>query len=95
MPQIEVTFNIHHKQYFECCAQDKALAKSNPLSLRLQVVYLMKKSTNEADAEKYAEEDKVFRELVDKNKAESLILGTQKAMKELGDDKIEQVKKQQ
>ena len=91
MPQIEVTFNIDANGILNVGAQDKASGKEQSIVIKAagglsdEEIEQMKQ-----DAEKYAEEDKVFRELVEaKNKAESLILGTQKAMKELGDDKIE------
>ena len=42
------------------------------------------------DAEKHAEDDKLFKEKVEaKNQAEALISGTKKAMTELGEDKVE------
>ncbi len=91
MPQIEVTFNIDANGILNVSAADKATGKEQSIVIKAsgglseEEVEKMKK-----DAEKFADEDKAFKSKVEaKNQAESLILGTQKAMKELGEDKIE------
>ncbi|MAH61257.1 MAG: molecular chaperone DnaK [Legionellales bacterium] len=96
MPQIEVTFNIDANGILNVGAQDKATGKEQSIVIKAsgglseEEIEQMK-----ADAEKFADEDKAFKALVDaRNQAESLILGTQKAMTELGDDKIEQGEKE-
>jgi molecular chaperone DnaK len=91
MPQIEVSFDIDANGILNVGATDKATGKAQSIVIKAagglseEEIEQMKQ-----DAEKHAEDDKVFKEKVEtKNQAETLIVGTKKAMTELGDDKVE------
>lgn len=87
IPQIEVTFDIDANGILNVSAKDKATGKEQKITI--------KNASNLSDAEvekmkqeaeKYAEEDKKKKELVDKrNEADSLILQTRKVLKDAGD----------
>lgn len=87
VPQIEVTFDIDANGILNVSAKDKATGKEQKITI--------KNATNLSDeevekmkqeAEKYAEEDKKKKELVDKrNEADSLIIQTRKVLKDAGD----------
>ncbi|KKT95975.1 MAG: Chaperone protein DnaK [Candidatus Collierbacteria bacterium GW2011_GWA1_45_15] len=87
IPQIEVTFDIDANGILNVQAKDKATGKEQKITI--------KNATNLSDeevekmkqeAEKYAEEDKKKKELVDKrNEADTLILQTRKVLKDAGD----------
>jgi molecular chaperone DnaK len=87
MPQIEVTFDIDANGILNVSAKDKQTNKEQ------RIVIKASSGLNEAeikrmvkDAEAHAEDDKRFRELVDvRNKADSLMHATEKAVKDLGD----------
>ncbi|MCA9278766.1 MAG: molecular chaperone DnaK [Phycisphaeraceae bacterium] len=90
MPQIEVKFSLDANGILEVTATDKGTGKSadikitNSGGLDKNEIEKMK-----ADAEAHAEEDKKRRELVDaKNKADSIIDQTRKALSDHG-DKVE------
>lgn len=91
MPQIEVSFDIDANGILNVGATDKATGKAQSIVIKAagglseEEIEQMKQ-----DAEKHAEDDKLFKEKVEtKNQAESLIAGTKKAMTELGEDKVE------
>ncbi|MEE2769860.1 MAG: molecular chaperone DnaK [Pseudomonadota bacterium] len=91
MPQIEVSFDIDANGILNVGATDKATGKAQSIVIKAagglseDEIEQMKQ-----DAEKHAEDDKLFKEKVEaKNQAESLISGTKKAMTELGEDKVE------
>ncbi|MFA6867118.1 MAG: Hsp70 family protein, partial [Clostridia bacterium] len=87
VPQIEVTFDIDANGIVSVTAADKGTGKTSNITITA--------SSNLSDsdidaavkeAEKYAEEDKKRKEMVDmKNDAEQLILATDKAVTEAGD----------
>src|SRR5574339_136128 len=87
MPQIEVTFDIDANGILNVSAKDKATGKEQKIVIKAssglnedEIKRMVK------DAEAHAEEDRKFRELVDtRNKADALMHGTEKALKELGD----------
>ncbi len=87
IPQIEVTFDIDANGILNVSAKDKATGKEqkitikNATNLSDEEVEKMKQ-----DAQKYAEEDKKKKELVDKrNEADTLIIQTRKVLKDAGD----------
>ncbi len=87
VPQIEVTFEIDANGILNVSAKDKATGKEqkitikNATNLTDEEVEKMKQ-----DAQKYAEEDKKKKELVDKkNEADTLIIQTRKVLKDAGD----------
>ncbi|KKT69256.1 MAG: Chaperone protein DnaK [Microgenomates group bacterium GW2011_GWC1_44_37] len=87
IPQIEVTFDIDANGILNVSAKDKATGKEQKITI--------KNATNlsddevekmKQDAQKYAEEDKKKKELVDKrNEADTLIIQTRKVLKDAGD----------
>lgn len=87
IPQIEVTFDIDANGILNVSAKDKATGKEQKITI--------KNATNLSDeevekmkqeAEKFAEEDKKKKELVDKrNEADTLVLQTRKVLKDAGD----------
>src|SRR5574339_643460 len=87
MPQVEVTFDIDANGILHVTAKDKATGKEQKVTITAssglnedEIKRMVK------DAEAHAEEDRKFRELVDtRNKADALMHGTEKALKELGD----------
>ncbi len=98
MPQIEVTFDIDANGILNVSAKDKATGKENKIVIKSssglsedEIQRMVK------DAEAHAEEDRKAHELVDtRNRADGLIHGVQKSMKDMGDkldtaekDKIE------
>jgi molecular chaperone DnaK len=87
LPQIEVTFDIDANGILHVSAKDKATAKENKITIKsssglseAEIERMVK------DAEAHAEEDRKAHELVDaRNRADSLIHGAHKSMKDLGD----------
>lgn len=87
IPQIEVTFDIDANGILNVSAKDKATGKEQKITI--------KNATNLSDeevermkqeAEKYAEDDKKKKELVDKkNEVDTLIIQTRKVLKDSGD----------
>ena len=87
MPQIEVTFDIDANGIVNVSAKDKATNKEQ--AIRIQASGGLSDADIEKmvkDAEANAEADKKRKELVEaKNQAESLVLSTEKTLKEHGD----------
>ena len=87
MPQIEVSFDIDANGILNVSAKDKATGKEQKIIIKAS------SGLNEdeikrmvRDAEAHAEEDRKFRELVDtRNKADALVHGVEKSLKDLGD----------
>jgi len=93
-PQIEVTFDIDSNGILNVSAKEKNTGKEqkitiqNSTNLSDEEVEKMK-----ADAEKYADEDKAKKELIEaKNKANSVAFELEKQLKEYGDKLDEKVK---
>ena len=90
VPQIEVSFDIDANGILNVSAKDKATGKEQSIVIKassgLSDDEIEKMVT---DAEKHAEEDKRFQELVGvRNQADALAHATEKSLKELG-DKVE------
>ena len=87
MPQIEVTFDIDVNGIVHVSAKDKASGKEQKVTI--QASGGLKEDEIEAmikDAEKNASEDKKRKESIEvKNRADTLIYSTEKALKEHGD----------
>jgi molecular chaperone DnaK len=83
-PQIEVSFDIDANGILHVNAKDKATGKENKITIKANGGLSedeIKKM--EEDAEKFADEDKKVKELVDaKNSAEAMIHSVQKTMKD-------------
>ncbi|QEK12369.1 molecular chaperone DnaK [Crassaminicella thermophila] len=87
VPQIEVTFDIDANGIVNVSAKDKGTGKEQKITITA--------STNLSDeeiekkikeAEKFAEEDKKRKEAIEaKNKADTMVYETEKALKEVGD----------
>ena len=87
VPQIEVTFDIDANGIVSVKAVDKGTNKSANITITASS-NLSKEEIDRAvkEAEKYAEEDKKRKDLVDmKNQAEQLVLAVEKAVSESGD----------
>ena len=95
MPQIEVMFDIDANGILNVSAKDKATGKSQSIVIKAKGGL----SDDEIekmvqDAEKHAETDKQFQELVNScNEAEQLIHATRKAVKEAADKLTDDEKK--
>jgi len=95
VPQIEVTFDIDANGILHVSAKDKATGKENKITIKSssglsesEIDRMVK------DAEAHAEEDRKAHELVDaRNRADSLVHGVQKSLKDMG-DKIDGGEKQ-
>lgn len=87
LPQIEVSFDIDANGILNVKAKDKGTGKEQ--SIRIEGSSGLtdeEKKKMTAEAEKYASEDAQKRDLAEvKNIAETLIYGTEKALKEAGD----------
>ncbi|MFZ5564122.1 MAG: molecular chaperone DnaK [Thermodesulfobacteriota bacterium] len=91
VPQIEVTFDIDANGIVAVSAKDLGTGKQQSIKITAssglskdEIDRLVK------DAEAHAEEDKKKRELVEaQNTADALIYQTEKAIKELGEDKVD------
>lgn len=94
IPQIEVTFDIDSNGILKVTAKDKGTGKQQHIAitgssnLSKDDVEKMKQ-----EAEKYAEEDKRKKEMIElRNKAESLVFQSEKALKDAGDKVSDAVK---
>ena len=93
-PQVEVTFDIDSNGILNVSAKEKNTGKEQKITIQ--------NSTNlsddevekmKADAEKYADEDKAKKELIEaKNKANGVAFELEKQLKEYGDKVDEEVK---
>jgi molecular chaperone DnaK len=94
VPQIEVTFDIDSNGILHVTAKDKATEKSQKITITGAVGLSdeeVKKMQEEA--EKHKEEDKKKAEQIEtKNKAEALIITTEKAIKDGGDKVPSEIK---
>ncbi|MDR1101295.1 MAG: molecular chaperone DnaK [Clostridiales bacterium] len=94
VPQIEVTFDIDANGILHVSAKD--LATNNQQTVTITASHNMSDKEVEqavADAEKYAEEDKSKKELIDaKNAADSIIYQCEKTLNELGEKVTEDEK---
>ncbi len=87
VPQIEVTFDIDANGIVSVTAVDKGTGKTSNITITASS-NLTEDDINNAvkEAEKYAEEDKKHKEMVEmRNNAEQLILAVEKTIKESGD----------
>lgn len=87
VPQVEVTFDIDANGIVKVSAKDKGTGKEQSIAITSST-NLSDSDIEQAinDAEKYAEEDKKRKELVDtKNTAETVVFGIEKFVKENGD----------
>ena len=96
VPQIEVTFDIDSSGILHVSAKDKGTGKEQKISIQNatnltdEEVERMKQ-----EAEKFADEDKKKKEMVDKkNDAETLIFTAEKSVKDAGDKITEEEKKE-
>ncbi|UZT82083.1 molecular chaperone DnaK [Caproicibacterium sp. BJN0003] len=87
IPQIEVAFDIDANGIVNVSAKDLATGKEQHITISSSS-NMSKDDINKAvkDAEKYAEEDKKHREVVDaKNNAEQMVYAAEKLIKDSGD----------
>ena len=87
VPQIEVTFDIDANGIVNVTAKDKGTGKEQHITITSSTNMSQEEIDKAvADAEKFAEEDRKLKENVEtKNKADSLIFQSEKALGELGD----------
>ena len=95
IPQIEVTFDIDSNGIFKVEAHDKAIGKKQHITITGSSN--MSKDDIEKikkEAEKYAEEDKKKKDLIEaRNKAESLVIQSEKTLKDAGSKVSDDLKK--
>ena len=87
VPQIEVTFDIDANGIVNVTAKDKGTGKEQHITITSST-NMSKEDIEKAvhEAEKYAEEDKKFKEAVEtKNAAENMIFQIEKSLADLGD----------
>ncbi len=87
VPQIEVTFDIDANGIVNVTALDKGTGKEQHITITSST-NMSQEDIDKAvkDAERFAEEDKKLKENVEtKNKADSLVFQSEKALSELGD----------
>ena len=87
MPQIGVTFDIDANGILNVSAKDKATGKSQTIVIKASSGLSDEEVEKMvADAEQHAEDDRLFRELVDvRNQAEALMHAAEKTLTELGE----------
>ncbi len=87
VPQIEVTFDIDANGIVNVTAKDKGTGKEQHITITSSTNMSQEEIDRAVkDAEKYAEEDKRAKEMVDvKNRAETMIFQSEKTLNELGD----------
>lgn len=96
VPQIEVTFDIDANGIVNVSAKDMGTGKEQHITITSSS-NMSKEDIDRAvkEAEKFAEEDKKLKELVEaKNKAEAYILQSEKTLEEIG-DKVSESEKQE
>ncbi|MBQ8287853.1 MAG: Hsp70 family protein, partial [Clostridia bacterium] len=87
VPQIEVSFDIDANGIVNVSATDKGTGREQYITITSST-NMSKEDVEKAvkEAEKYAEEDKKAKEAVEtKNRAESILLQSEKALEEIGD----------
>ncbi|MBQ8383182.1 MAG: molecular chaperone DnaK [Clostridia bacterium] len=87
VPQIEVSFDIDANGIVNVSATDKGTGREQHITITSST-NMSKEDVEKAvkEAEKYAEEDKKAKEAVEtKNRAESILLQSEKALEEIGD----------
>ncbi|MGM9646603.1 MAG: molecular chaperone DnaK [Eubacteriales bacterium] len=87
VPQIEVSFDIDANGIVNVSATDKGTGREQHITITSST-NMSKEDVEKAvkEAEKYAEEDKKAKEAVEtKNRAESILLQSEKALDEIGD----------
>ncbi|MFX0031283.1 MAG: molecular chaperone DnaK [Promethearchaeota archaeon] len=84
VPQIEVTFDIDQNGILNVSAKDKGTGKSQSITITASTKMPEDEINRKVrEAERYAEEDKKFKELTEaKNQAEALIYQTEKLLNE-------------
>lgn len=87
VPQIEVAFDIDANGILTVKAKDKATNKEQVITIKGAVGLSDEEVKNaQAEAEKYAEEDKLKKEAVEsRNQADNLIFTAEKTLKDAGD----------
>jgi molecular chaperone DnaK len=87
MPQVEVTFDIDANGIMHVSAKEKTTGKEQKIIIKASSGLTEEEIKRMvADAEAHAEEDKKVRELVEsRNRAEQLMHGVEKTLKDLGD----------
>ena len=87
MPQVEVSFDIDANGILNVSAKDKATGREQKIVIKASSGLTEEEIKRMVrDAEAHAEEDRRFRELVDtRNKADGLIHGVEKSLRNLGD----------
>ena len=96
VPQIEVTFDIDANGIVNVSAKDVGTGKEQHITITSSS-NMSKEDIDRAvkEAEKFAEEDRKLKELVEaKNKAEAYILQSEKTLEEIG-DKVSESEKQE
>ena len=96
VPQIEVTFDIDANGIVNVSAKDMGTGKEQHITIPSSS-NMSKEDIDRAvkEAEKFAEEDRKLKELVEaKNKAEAYILQSEKTLEEIG-DKVSESEKQE
>ena len=96
VPQIEVTFDIDANGILNVVAKDKATEKSQNVRITSSSGLSEEEIKKmQSDAEKFADEDKKKKELIDvKNEADSLVYSTEKLIKDMADKISEEEKKE-
>ncbi|QZY56540.1 molecular chaperone DnaK [Crassaminicella profunda] len=87
VPQIEVTFDIDANGIVNVSAKDKGTGKEQKITITASTNLSDEEIEKKVkDAEKFAEEDKKRKEAIEaKNKADTMVYETEKALKEVGD----------
>jgi molecular chaperone DnaK len=87
MPQVEVTFDIDANGIMHVSAKEKTTGKEQKIIIKASSGLTEEEIKRMvADAEAHAEEDKKVRELVEsRNRAEQVMHGVEKTLKDLGD----------
>ncbi|HUW21280.1 MAG TPA: molecular chaperone DnaK [Candidatus Bathyarchaeia archaeon] len=87
IPQIEVTFDIDSNGILNVSAKDKATGKEQKITIK-NATQLGEEEIDKMkrEADKYAEEDKAKKEMVDvRNQADALVFSAEKTLKDAGD----------
>lgn len=87
IPQVEVTFDIDANGILNVSAKDKATNKEQKITIK-NATQLTEEEVEKmkAEAEKYAEEDKAKKEMVDaRNQADALVFSAEKTLKDAKD----------